>query len=351
MSTTDRIQPQDKPILVFTQGDPSGIGPEILIKVASDPWLPERCRPLLIIEKAALEALWVVSPDMDRTRFRVIDRSSIEADLWSDPDAPVPVVDPGIVSASEGRVVYFGKPSADDARGALAALDFGIELVTAGTETWGCGHALVTAPLNKAEIATHVDRSFRGHTDYLAEKAGLTHYGRDYLMAFLAPSLKVALLSTHISLVEAIEQVKEEKVLDALRCMAKHSEGRIVVAGLDPHVGEGGLIGTRDDEQVRPAVHRAQREGIDVSGPESADSLFARVQRGAYDWVLALYHDQGLIGLKTAAFGDATNWTLGLPYLRTSVDHGTAYDIAGLNRADASSLRAVVETTLELCAE
>ena len=326
-----------KPVLVLTQGDPAGIGPEVLWKTAADPWLTEVCRPILVMEKAAVDALRGNVPEPRSVRFT------------SGPLPPegvgegLTVVDP---LPGSGRRVTPGRPGPEDARGALKALDRGIELVRSGV-----GAALVTAPLNKAEIARHVDRDFRGHTDYLAERSGLGAYGDDYLMAFLTPRLKVALLSTHISLQEALDRVTEERVLAALRCMGRHVRGRIVVAGLDPHAGEGGLIGTRDDEAVRPAVERARAEGLDVRGPESADSLFARVLRGAADWVLALYHDQGLIGVKTAAFGDATNWTLGLPYIRTSVDHGTAYDIAGRGEADPSSLRAVIETTLHMVSD
>lgn len=336
----------ERPILVFTQGDPAGIGPEILLKVGTEPWIVESCRPLMVMEEAAIESLRPRLPD-GHERFEIFDAVPVDLEaVWQ--RGGIPVLDP---RPATGRTVVPGKPNRDDGIGALAALDIGIRLANDGP-----AEALVTAPLNKAEIARHVTEDFRGHTDYLAAQAGLGNeegsgYGEHYLMAFLAPDLKVALLSTHISLSEAIERVTKERVLAALRCMGRHTRGKILVAGLDPHAGEGGLIGTRDDAEVRPAVEQARREGIDVGGPESADSLFARAQRGACDWVLALYHDQGLIGLKTAAFGDATNWTLGLPYIRTSVDHGTAYDIAGRNMADPSSLRAVVKTTLELVAE
>ena len=325
-----------KPVLVFTQGDPAGIGPEILLKLVADPGLRDVCQPLLVAERSALSAVRdSAAGAWDSLCF--LDQAPSAESLSS--LQGVAVLDP----VADGRTIMPGRPGEGDARGALAALDRGVDLVTSNL-----GDALITAPLNKAEIARFVDPHFRGHTDYLAEKAGLTTYGADYLMAFLAPSLQVALLSTHISLQEAIDRVTEDRVLAALRCMAAHARGSIIVSGLDPHAGEGGLIGTRDDEAVRPAVERARAEGIDVRGPESADSLFARASRGACDWVLALYHDQGLIGVKTAAFGDATNWTLGLPYLRTSVDHGTAYDIAGTSSANPSSLRAVVQTTLRL---
>jgi 4-hydroxythreonine-4-phosphate dehydrogenase len=264
----------------------------------------------------------------------------------------VPVLDP----VGSDRRVEPGRSGPDDARGALAALDAGAELTRSGVAA-----ALVTAPVSKESIARHVLPGFTGHTDYLArgsgQAAGLSRYGRDYLMTFLAPGLRVALLSTHVSLREAIERVTTEALVEALVCLDRHapavgggSRKRIAVAGLDPHAGEGGLLGSDDAERVAPAVAEARRRGIDAHGPESADSLFARAARGEFDWVLALYHDQGLIAVKTAAFGDATNWTLGLPYLRTSIDHGTAFGIAGKGEADARPLARAVETTLELIA-
>jgi 4-hydroxythreonine-4-phosphate dehydrogenase len=212
------------------------------------------------------------------------------------------------------------------------------------------GGALVTLPVSKAEIARHVDPAFRGQTEWLAAASGAGRYGRDYLMTFLSGDLRVALLSTHQPLRAAVEAVSTCGVLEALRCLERHAGGRIAVAGLNPHAGESGLLGTEDDAIVRPAVVQAREEGIDASGPWSPDSVFARARRGEFDWVLALYHDQGLIAVKTASFGTATNWTLGLPWLRTSVDHGTAYDLAGTGRARLEPLRQVVATTLALAA-
>jgi 4-hydroxythreonine-4-phosphate dehydrogenase len=266
-------------------------------------------------------------------------------DLGDLPPEAIPLLDP----VAEHRRVVLGAPGAADAGGALAALDAGVEAVERGVAS-----ALVTAPLAKDGIARHVVPGFVGHTDYLASRAGLERYGRDYLMAFLAPDLRVALLSTHVPLTTALERVTPGNILDALACLDRHLPGaekqvaRVAVAGVDPHAGEGGLLGTADAELVAPAVERSSFDRLAVSGPESADSLFARARHGEFDWVLALYHDQGLIAVKTAAFGLATNWTVGLPYLRTSVDHGTAFQIAGRGVADSEPLRHVVETTLAL---
>ncbi len=327
------------PILAFTQGDPAGIGPEILLRSLANGSAEKGYRPLLIAERAALDALRPSLPRAPWDLLHFIDRSAISG--LEPHSRRFAVLDP----VAEPRTVIPGQPTAADARGALAALDAGVELTRDG-----CCQALVTAPLNKATIAEHVDPTFRGHTDYLAAGAGLETYGRDYLMSFLAPDLRVALLSTHVSLLQAIRQINHRAVLQALRCLARHTSGKIAVAGLNPHASEGGLMGGEEQAEIIPAVAAARQDGIDVHGPASADSLFARARRGEFDWVLALYHDQGLIAVKTCAFGSTTNLTLGLPYLRTSVDHGTAYDIAGQGRADCTPLHAVVCRTLELLA-
>lgn len=328
------------PVLALTQGDPAGIGPEILLKLLRDDDPPVPWRPLLVAERSALEALRPNLPSFpwERLVYRSTPprRQEVEAagNAWT-------VLDP----VGDRRSVTLGSSGPADAGGAMAALDAGVDLVRSGV-----ADALVTAPVSKISIARQHLPGFTGHTEYLAAGCGLETYGRDYLMAFLAPDLQVALLSTHLPLRAALDHVREETILDALKCLGRHVSGRIAVAGLNPHAGEDGLLGSEDAEHIVPAVAEARARGLDVHGPLSADSLFARARRGGFDWVLALYHDQGLIAVKTAAFGRATNWTLGLPYLRTSVDHGTAFDIAGRGLADHRPLEAVVHTTLRLLA-
>jgi 4-hydroxythreonine-4-phosphate dehydrogenase len=296
-------------------------------------------RPLLVAERVTLDALRPLLPQLAWGRLTELASPPDRATLAALPATAVPLLDP----VGRRRPLTFGEPGPADAAGAMAALDAGVALVRAGT-----ADALVTAPLSKSVVARHHLPGFVGHTDYLAAGCGLARYGRDYLMAFLAPDLQVALLSTHLPLRQALDAVTAEAVGQALACLARHAGGRIAVAGLNPHAGEGGLLGDEDAAELVPAVAAARRRGLDVVGPASADSLFARARRGEVDWVLALYHDQGLIAVKTAAFGLATNWTLGLPYLRTSVDHGTAFEIAGQGRADERPLAAVVDTTLAL---
>ncbi len=374
--------------LALTQGDPAGIGPEILLALLAS-WRPGTAatgasdpaetaalaagashtsgggatavagagggagaagpgrdwQPVVVAERAALEALRPSMPaaPWDRLRYLagVPEAGDLDALFAADPGA-VPVLDP----VGARRTVAPGTSGPADAAGAMAALDAGMALVRQEA-----ADALVTAPVSKESIARHLLPDFRGHTDYLAAACGLERYGRDYLMAFLAPDLQVALLTVHLPLAEALAAALEPRALDeALACLDRHAGGRIALAGLNPHAGEGGLLGEEDAAVLAPAVERARRAGLDVHGPESADSLFARARRGEFDWVLALYHDQGLIAVKTAAFGLATNWTLGLPFLRTSVDHGTAFHLAGRAMADARPLAAVVATTLALAA-
>jgi 4-hydroxythreonine-4-phosphate dehydrogenase len=296
-------------------------------------------QPLLVAERAALEALRPSLPGLPWERLTYFDSPPTRPALEALEPGAVAVFDP----VERSRSVALGHSGAADASGAMAALDAGVAAVRAGH-----ADALVTAPVAKDSIHRHHLPGFTGHTDYLAAGCGLHCYGRDYLMAFLAPGLQVALLSTHVPLLKAIRSVEAETVLEALRCLDRHAGGSIVVAGLNPHAGEGGLLGEEDAAILAPAVAEARRLGIDAHGPESADSLFARAQSGEFDWVLALYHDQGLIAVKTAAFGLATNWTLGLPYLRTSVDHGTAFGIAGQDKADEGPMVACIETTLKI---
>ena len=327
-------------VLALTQGDPAGIGPEILLRALASgaPAAANAPATVLVGVRAAYEAVLARVPAFDRSRLIEI-AAPARAALAALPPGAVALLDP----VGERRAIRFGESGAADARGAMAALDAAIDLARRGVVD-----AVVTAPISKASIAAHVRPGFVGHTDYLAEACGLTRYGRDYLMAFLAPELQVALLTVHVPLARVLAELDADAIGAALACLERHAGGRIAVAGLNPHAGEGGLIGGEDEAIVAPAVAAARAAGIDAAGPESPDSLFARARRGEFDWVLALYHDQGLIAVKTASFGSATNWTLGLPFLRTSVDHGTAFPLAGTGRADAAPMRAVLATTLAL---
>jgi len=327
------------PILAITQGDPAGIGPEILCRLLSQGFGNREWQPLVVVEGAALRAIPEAIKGNLEDRLVLFEGLSARDSLSGLDHGSVPCVDP----VGRTRQVDPGRSTAADAAGAVAALDTAVDLVQKGI-----ADAVVTLPVSKESIAQHCLSDFRGHTEYLAEKAGLEQYGRDYLMTFLAPDLQVALLSTHIPLQQALAELSREAIAEALDLLQRNVAGKIAVAGLNPHAGEGGLMGDEEIRIIQPAIDEARQRGMNVWGPFSPDSLFTRARQGEFDWVLALYHDQGLIAVKTVSFGTATNWTLGLPFLRTSVDHGTAFDIAGKGVADADPLRQVIKTTLSL---
>jgi 4-hydroxythreonine-4-phosphate dehydrogenase len=191
---------------------------------------------------------------------------------------------------------------------------------------------------------------YPGHTEILANLTGT----KDYAMMLVAPDLRVIHISTHVSLSEAIERATLERELTVIRLArdAMHrigiEEPRIAVAGLNPHAGENGLFGTEDIEQIEPAVTTAREEGIEASGPWSADTVFGRARRGDFDIVVVQYHDQGHVPIKLLGFESGVNVTVGLPFFRTSVDHGTAFDIAGTGKADPASLLVALGLAREL---
>ena len=271
--------------LAITLGDPAGIGPEI-------------------VEKALAEL---------RVPFRVFGGV------------------PGPVAYGEIREEY--------GRAALQAIDDAISAIERGE----CS-ALVTAPIHKQSIALAGARH-PGHTELLAERAGLTRYGYDYAMYFDSPRLKTVLLSVHVPLREALTLIEADSIAALSKLMTREYQRlygttpRIAVAGVNPHAGEGGRFG--DEETV--IADGVKRAGDNVTGPHPPDTVFLSAVNGRYDVVLAMYHDQGLIPIKTLAFHESVNVTIGLPYLRVSVDHGTAFDIAGKGLADAAPMRYAIE--------
>ena len=278
----------NKPRIGITVGDPAGIGPEISIKAAADPKVLDLCEPVLY------------GPH--------------------DPKALQPFT-PGQVSAEAGRAAY-------------DAIVMAVEHARAGRID-----AIATAPINKEAFAL-AGIPFKGHTDLLAM---LTKSGPAVMM-FYAEQLRVVLATVHVALRDVPSLLTRELADFIIDITARelprfgYPRPRIAVAGLNPHAGEHGVIGSEDDAVLRPAVEAARGRGLDVSGPLPADTVFGRAARGDFDVVIACYHDQGLIPVKLLAFGRAVNVTLGLPIIRTSVDHGTAFDIAGRGVADHSSL-------------
>jgi 4-hydroxythreonine-4-phosphate dehydrogenase len=308
-----------RPRLALTVGDPAGIGPEIVLRALGSP----ACPPADWVVYGPLAAL------TDRSRrFGLPDLAALAAGAVDIPGPPVPL---GAVSAEGGRVA---------AAAVLAAVE---------DARFGAVAGIVTAPLHKESLRA-AGHPWPGHTEMLAEAAGVS----DVAMLFVGGGLRVALLTIHRSLrsvPDAITRLDTERVVRLVhrelpRLGAKRR--RIAVCGVNPHAGEHGLFGREDEDMLRPAVAALAQEGIDVSGPLPADTAFVRAARGEFDAVVAAYHDQGLVPVKLLAFGHAVNVTLGLPFVRTSVDHGTAFDIAAAGTADPGSLLAAMALAVEL---
>jgi 4-hydroxythreonine-4-phosphate dehydrogenase len=273
------------PRIALTVGDPAGIGPEIVERARLDPSVLAACEPVVYGPSTA-------------ARFA-----------------------PGVLSADAG----------------LAAYDALVRAVEDATR--GGVDAVTTAPINKEAWAL-AGLPWRGHTELLAHLTGAPRVA----MMFYSRPLRVVLATVHVALGDVPRLITREGLADLIRLSASElprfgfPRPRLALAGLNPHAGEHGVIGTEDDAVLRPAVEACRAEGIQVDGPFPADTLFVRAVRGEFDAVIACYHDQGLVPVKMAAFGQAVNVTLGLPIIRTSVDHGTAFDIAGRGQADPGSL-------------
>ena len=299
-----------KPIAI-TLGDPAGIGAEVVLKALQGLEIPVR---------------------LFGSRDAAARSGSIPAS-FADVGNPGPAFRFGEVSAANGAI-------------ALRSIQEAVAAVTRGECV-----ALVTAPIHKVAIA-QAGSPYPGHTELLAATAGLTRYAYDYAMYFESPSIRTVLLSVHVPLREAIASIDPDAIAALAALTAREyrrlhgSAPRIGIAGVNPHAGEGGRFG---DEEVRIAqgVELAKKRGLDVTGPLPPDTAFLSARNGRYDVVMAMYHDQGLIPIKTLDFERSVNVTLGLPYLRASVDHGTAFDIAGQGVADAAPMRYAIEWTAQ----
>ena len=331
-----------KPAIAVTTGDPFGIGPEVSLKAACEPSVLAVCRPLLIGDRSHLLGVAKELPAplaMDPAAWPEVSRT---AETWGSKQGDDIVVEawpsgPAFHDmADRPERPSSGGPSAAGGRSAVMYVKQAVALVRSGAAA-----AVATAPLSK-EALRLANIRYPGHTELLADLCGLEP--EDVAMLFVTRELKVALLTVHLGLVDAIASISAATVESKLRLI--HSEHRrffrgdprIAVCALNPHAGEGGLFGTEEREVLLPAVEAARRQGLEVAGPLPADTLFVRAARGEFDVVLALFHDQATIAVKTRSFGSGVNMTLGLPFVRTSVDHGTAYDIAGRGTADHGSL-------------
>jgi 4-hydroxythreonine-4-phosphate dehydrogenase len=325
-----------RPILAITLGDPAGVGPEIILKALVREDVFSRCRPLVIGDARILERAsgWLDSPLLP-----------IEA--VTDPRAgqyekgTLPLLDLHNAAPEDCPV---GKVSAPAGRAAVEYVFRACDLAMDGMVD-----AVVTPPLNKAAMNL-AGFHYAGHTELLAER---THAGK-VSMLLVGPTLRVVHVSTHVSLEEAIRRVtrlRVEQVIDLADRSARalgFTHPRIAVAGLNPHASEGGLFGDQEAREIVPAVQAARQRGLDVSDPLPPDTVFLRAVKGEFDIVVAMYHDQGHIPMKLLAFDEGVNVSIGLPIIRTSVDHGTAFDIAGTGAAREASLLAAIDVAVKM---
>ena len=312
--------------IAITMGDPCGIGPEITLKACAD---SRRTVPVVVIGDLDVLAR---ANKVAETHLAIRPISSVDQAEFA----------PGTVDVLAENSLPAALPWGTlDARAGAASFQYvrrGIQLAMADEI-----QALVTAPINK-EALRMAGVPYPGHTEILADLSGTD----DYAMMLATDELRIVLVTVHQSLRTAIDAITTARVLNIIRLTDRtlRRSGlpapRIAVAGLNPHAGENGLFGDEDLDIITPAIQTAQSEGIDASGPCPADTVFMRARAGAFDVVVALYHDQGLIPVKYLGIEHGVNITLGLPIVRTSVDHGTAFDIAGLGTADHTSLLAAL---------
>jgi 4-hydroxythreonine-4-phosphate dehydrogenase len=322
--------------LAITMGDPAGIGPEIVVKAFRDaPALTRDCfvaGDVACIRRAAACLAAPGAPAMPVARIEH------PREALAMPPGCVPVLQ----VVEPVKDVKLGQVSAAAGRAAGDAVSWAARAALAGDVA-----AIVTAPLHKEALAA-AGFAFPGHTELLQAEAA-AHLGRDVSdvpvrMMLANDELRTVLVSIHVPLRQAIEAVSFDGVLQTLRIAqaalsrALGRAPRLAVAGLNPHAGEGGLFGAEEVDIIAPAIAAARAEGIDASGPYAPDTVFMRARKGEFDAVIAMYHDQGLIPVKYLGFEKGVNVTLGLPLVRTSPDHGTAFDLAGTGRADAASL-------------
>jgi len=324
------------PLIGITMGDPAGIGPEIIIKAFSDNRIFEVCRPIVFGDEKILNR----ELKHAKTSLKLLPLDSIK-DASFKPGAiainPVSSLDPD-------RTIY-GKP--DKKTGAAMA---GYIKAAVSSALAGEINAVVTAPINKKSLQD-AGCDFPGHTEMLAH---LTRT-KEVVMMLAGSTLRVVLVTIHCALKNVAPSLDPDRILRTIEVTNSNlkkyfsiEKPRIAVASLNPHAGENGLFGKEETEIIVPAINKAKEKGINATGPFPSDTLFYSASKGAFDAVVCMYHDQGLIPLKLLHFEDGVNITLGLPIIRTSVDHGTAYDIAGKGIANPTSLISAVKTASEM---
>jgi 4-hydroxythreonine-4-phosphate dehydrogenase len=324
--------------LALTQGDPSGIGPEIALKAWRE--MHEKAVPFFVLGdpahfERASRALGLEVP-VKATAPEEAERVFVKA-------LPIVALQTSVIGTP-------GRPSLDDAAATIEAIERAVTMVASGSAS-----GVVTNPIAK-EVLYAAGFPHPGHTEFLGELA-LRCFGRQAhpVMMLWSPELAVVPATIHIPLAQVPSRLTRDLIAETGRIVARDmtkrfriAEPRLAFCGLNPHAGEGGTIGCEEIEIITPAIEELRREGLRVSGPHPADTVFHAAARARYDAVIAMYHDQALIPIKTLAFEHAVNVTLGLPFVRTSPDHGTAFDIAGQGIADASSLVAALHLAARL---
>lgn len=331
-----------KPVIGITMGDPASIGPELCLCTLADGGLYEKCAPIIIGDSCILERARQI-PGMPQLAIHPVE--NVREALFS--PGTLDVID---MHAARADSVPVGRVSAEAGNAAFIYVKKVIELAMAGELD-----ATVTNALNK-EALNLAGHHFSGHTEIYAHYTGTQHY----TMLLAHEDIRIVHVSTHISLREACERVKKNRVLEVIRIAHQAcidmgiASPRVGVAGLNPHCGENGLFGREEIDEISPAIEAAQAEGINVTGPVPPDTIYSKTRGGWYDICVAMYHDQGHIPLKLLGFvfnRDTQKWqavsgvniTLGLPIIRTSVDHGTAFDQAGLGTASPTSLQNAIQ--------
>jgi len=322
-----------KPVVAVTMGDPAGIGPEVIVKALAEQELTEICRPLVLGDPLAMERALAVTGVKPRLEMlpEGLPPENTEGCIFLRPLSRLAMTD-----------MAYGGPSPDAGDAMFRYITEAVRLCLDGLAA-----AMVTAPISK-EALNRGGHRYPGHTELVAELTGCT----DYVMMLAGERLRVTLVTIHEALADVPRLITLDRVLATIRTTHRglhkyfRKKPRLAVLALNPHCGEHGLFGDEERRFILPAVEAARAEGIDARGPLSADMLFHFAARGDYDGVVCMYHDQGLIPLKLLHFHDGVNVTLGLPIIRTSVDHGTAYDLAGTGKACHLSMMASIRTAV-----
>lgn len=328
------LQTGNKPVIGFSTGDINGIGPELIIKSLSDNRVLDLFTPVIFSSNKVINFYRKSLPEHNFNFTNLKDFSKINTkqvniyNCWEEEVA----INPGELNEIGGKY-------------AIKSLQVATEFLKKGQI-----HALVTAPIHKKNVHSN-EFPYTGHTPFFKHFFG----EKDVLMLMVAGNFRVGLVTEHIAIKDVATQITKENILSKINILNASlkkdfniEKPKIAVLALNPHAGDEGLIGTEEIEIIRPAVIEAKHYNVIISGPFSADAFFARGYQNRFDAVLAMYHDQGLIPFKSLAFGEGINYTAGLPVIRTSPDHGTALDIAGKNKADASSFSSAIFEAIEI---